>query len=222
MKAASARPTPVASPETMVRARFGLPMGAGASVERREQLRDRARRAARSLLSALAPGRVALVLGPSGSGKSMILGELGLLAPGSLGVRHARTRSEAPVIETLRSPMPVRLRLLSSAGLADAQALVTPARLLSEGQHARLALARTFDLAHRKKGPALVLADEFCSALDRLTARSVCLGVRRLMPARSALVCASAHDDLIEWLVPDVLVYVPLEGEAEITRRGRS
>lgn len=206
---------------TLIRARFGLPMDDRAADERARLLRERSERAAHALLPMLTPGRTALVLGPSGSGKSMILRALTDLAPGSLCVSRARTRSAAPAIETLRSPLGVRLRLLGAAGLADAQALVTPARHLSEGQHARLALARTFDLAHRQESCTLVLADEFCSALDRLTARSVAQGVRRLLPAHTALVCASAHEDLAEWFRPDLLVYVPLEGEPEIVERSR-
>jgi ABC-type ATPase with predicted acetyltransferase domain len=53
----------------------------------------------------------------------------------------------------------------------------------------------------------LLVADEFCSTLDRLCARAVAYRVRRMASREGATVlAASAHDDLLEDLAPDVLV----------------
>jgi hypothetical protein len=53
----------------------------------------------------------------------------------------------------------------------------------------------------------VLLADEFCSTLDRLCARAVAYRVRRMASREGVTVlAASAHDDLLEDLAPDVLV----------------
>jgi ABC-type ATPase with predicted acetyltransferase domain len=53
----------------------------------------------------------------------------------------------------------------------------------------------------------LLVADEFCSTLDRLCARAVAYRVRRMASREGVTVlAASAHDDLLEDLAPDVLV----------------
>ncbi|MFO8012264.1 MAG: hypothetical protein R6X20_03055 [Phycisphaerae bacterium] len=60
----------------------------------------------------------------------------------------------------------------------------------------------------------VLVADEFCSSLDRCCARALAYRVRRLVdrcgrdPNGRALtvLAASAHDDLVEDLAPDVLV----------------
>jgi len=53
----------------------------------------------------------------------------------------------------------------------------------------------------------ILVADEFCSALDRLCARALAYRLRRLVDRHGLTVlAASAHDDLVEDLAPDVLV----------------
>jgi ABC-type ATPase with predicted acetyltransferase domain len=53
----------------------------------------------------------------------------------------------------------------------------------------------------------VLVADEFCSTLDRLCARAVAYRVRRMASREGVTVlAASAHDDLLEDLAPDVLV----------------
>ena len=57
------------------------------------------------------------------------------------------------------------------------------------------------------RGLRLLVADEFCSTLDRLCARAVAYRVRRLADTHGlTVVAASAHDDLVEDLAPDVLI----------------
>ena len=65
---------------------------------------------------------------------------------------------------------------------------------------------------------AVLVADEFCSTLDRLCARAVAYRVRRMADTHGvAVLAASAHDDLVEDLAPDVLI-VKHEGDrAEVT-----
>ncbi|MBM4017201.1 MAG: hypothetical protein FJ288_02565 [Planctomycetes bacterium] len=64
---------------------------------------------------------------------------------------------------------------------------------------------------------ALLVADEFCSTLDRLCARAVAWRVQRLARREGlTLLAASAHDDLVEDLAPDVLVVKHAGPRAEV------
>ena len=89
--------------------------------------------------------------------------------------------------------------------------MIRTPRELSEGQRHRLALAH----AVASRGPVLI--DEFASTLDRLTAMGLCISLARW--ARScgrSVVGATAHDDVVEWLRPDIHVTVPLAGPVQI------
>ena len=61
--------------------------------------------------------------------------------------------------------------------------------------------------AIRNPQRSVLVADEFCSTLDRLCARAVAYRVRRMASREGVTVlAASAHDDLLEDLAPDVLI----------------
>ena len=148
-----------------------------------------------------------------------------------------------PVIEGLPAEFEEALHLASTAGLADAFVLLRPPEELSDGQRWRLRLAHA--LAHleamrnaecgvrnerpnnengavRERHPPpepmrVLVADEFASTLDRLCARAVAYRLRRLADREGVTVlAASAHDDLVEDLAPDVLVVKEAGAEVEV------
>jgi len=147
-----------------------------------------------------------------------------------LGTIHeAGRRGDRPVIDLMTGPLEQALRLLSAAGLADAFLLLRTPQELSDGQRYRLRLALALDallggaaedvaphgcppcvhggLSREDGGLKVLVADEFCSTLDRLCARAVAYRVRRLATTHGVTVlAASAHDDVVEDLAPDVLV----------------
>jgi len=92
---------------------------------------------------------------------------------------------------------------------------------LSEGQRHRLRLAQAIAVAERRPEPwSVLLADEFGSSLDRTTAEAMARGVRRWVArSRVCLVAATAHDDLLEPLGPDVLVEVAPGGGCRVYSR---
>ncbi len=92
---------------------------------------------------AISPGQIIAIVGPSGAGKSVLLKEIAAQFPGAVQLPHRQVaRSKRPAIAILRDgSLEQKLKTLSICGLADALALVTPARLLSGGQQYRLALA---------------------------------------------------------------------------------
>ena len=163
-------------------------------------------------------GDVVFVTGPSGSGKSVLLRGLGrairdAVADGGRAVDLAtvRVREDRPVIDLVSGPLEEALHLLSAAGLADAFLLLRRAGELSDGQRYRLRLALALDAllsgSAGKPTVRLLVADEFCSTLDRLCARAVAYRVRRLADAHGLTVlAASAHEDLADDLAPDVLI----------------
>jgi len=93
------------------------------------------------------PGDVVFVTGPSGSGKSVLLGRLrealGVAWPDAAVADLAAVTlsGERPVIDLFEGPLERRLRVLSTAGLADAFLLLRTPAELSDGQRYRLKLA---------------------------------------------------------------------------------
>lgn len=179
---------------------------------------SRAQAGAAMLAGVVRPGMVGLVTGPSGSGKSSIVsalrGRLGALgarvvaAPRAVHPRLARVC----VIDAIRRPVDEALRVLARAGLAEARVAITPIGMLSDGQRSRLRVAMAMDRAVRCG--AWVLIDELATGLDRATACGLCLTLGRwARSARVPVVAASACDELIEPLAPDVVLDQPLAGE---------
>ena len=71
--------------------------------------------------------------------------------------------------------------------------------------------------AFRVPSFSVLVADEFCSTLDRLCARAVAYRVRRLADRYGLTVlAAAANDDLVEDLAPDVLVIKHEASRAEV------
>jgi ABC-type ATPase with predicted acetyltransferase domain len=197
--------------EMLVRARFGLPTrSASLGIESRLTELDRAGRALHERLDA---GQIALITGPSGSGKSVALRSF-VAASGARRATPISTSARRSPVSMVGADPDRALALLGAVGLGEARRLVTPAGLLSDGERARLALARAIDAATRD-----IACDEFTSPLDRLTARSVCACVRRALGADQRLVCASAHEDVAPMLDPDLVLLIPLQGPPEFVER---
>lgn len=177
---------------------------------------------------ALSPGRVVFVTGLSGGGKSTLLRLVanalidgqGNDVPGLVCADRLPALSRAALVDALAQPEggvsaePATLKQvcgwLSRAGLNDAAVMLRRPNELSEGQRHRLRVAQAIAVAERSDTPwSVLLVDEFGSTLDRTTAqamaRSVAKWVRR---SGVCLVAATAHDDLLEPLSPDVLVEV--------------
>jgi len=172
------------------------------------------------------PGDLVFITGPSGSGKSVLLRALvralrDAEPDGGRAVDLAALHvpADRPAIDLPEAPFETALAILSAAGLAEAFALLRPAADLSDGQRYRLRLALALDRLLGNddgagRGLRLLVADEFCSTLDRCCARAVAYRLRRLVDRSRGgpdgrgvtVVAASAHDDLIEDLAPDVLV----------------
>ena len=200
-----------------VRARFGLKMQESSfeDAARLAMLRKTGER----LAAELAPNGTALVTGPSGSGKSVALRAF-TAAAGAVAAVPVSTAARRAPVNLIRGPLDDVLGVLAACGLGEARRLVTPAGLLSEGERARLALARAVLHAQRSSHPRDVVCDEFTSTLDRLTARSVARCVRRAVAGGQRLVCATAHDDITPHLDPDVVIHIPLAGPPQMLRRG--
>lgn len=194
-------------------------------------------RAADEVHRLLRPGQIALLTGPSGSGKSSILRALEVAAREQplcssrsvvllsslshqtlISLTAFRDAPRRPIVDLFRVRLDAAMSLLARVGLAQASLFARCFPALSDGQKHRLLLALAF--ASAPPG-ATLLIDEFCSVLDRLSARAVAESVSRwLRPEKPApptssqpprLVVATAHEDLREHLEPDLHLHVPLD-----------
>ena len=181
-------------------------------------------------------GQTLLVSGPSGSGKSLLLRALLWHASGQrdewampAGTNSTGCLLSRPVrVETWRCPDPAQspigimaamgqslkqaMRLLSSAGLAEANLFVRPSSTLSSGQYYRLGLALAL-----ANNPELLIIDEFCESLDDFAASAVC---RRLaQKARKdqfiLVVATSTAERITTSLAPTSRLYLRPNGGHE-------
>jgi ABC-type lipoprotein export system ATPase subunit/GNAT superfamily N-acetyltransferase len=172
----------------------------------------------RTTLDVPRPG-VVFITGPSGGGKSTVL---------SLIAQQCREHGvnaiqfddlpplpDAPLVDVFDVPIERATSLLAMAGLGDAFVMLRKPSELSDGQRYRLRLAQAMHLASEQ--PCVILADEFGATLDRLTASIIARNVRKWTArAGCTFICATTHDDLLEALEPDVLVYKGLGDEIRV------
>jgi ABC-type ATPase with predicted acetyltransferase domain len=185
----------------------------------------------------LSAGHICYITGPSGSGKSVILREFynNMQTDDKVNIADisldndktcvdcfnerptsskmgtgTRLRENAPPLS--QSPFLDTLRNLSNAGLTDVCCVLNSPANLSEGQKYRYRIAKA--LAGDKQ---FIFADEFCSNLDRVTAAVISHNLRKFASKTGkTFILASAHDDLLADLLPEVIVIKHLAGEAEI------
>ncbi len=162
-------------------------------------------------------GDIVYVTGPSGAGKSILLRELQRRVPRSEAIHLARVGPprNRRVIDCFAGDVLTSLRTLGSVGLSDVFSILNLPGRLSDGQkyRFRLALALT-------AGKPYVFADEFCSALDRITAATEAYNVHRLAKRTgTTLILASSRDDILLDLAPDVLIIKDFDGPAQVIYR---
>jgi len=175
-------------------------------------------------------GGVVFVTGPSGGGKTTILKLIGEQCRRvSLHVIDFATLpapADAPLVDCFSRPgLELRdvLSLLALVGLGDAFVMLRTPGQLSDGQRHRLRLAQAIDRAEQEStagGASIMFADEFCATLDRQTAKNIAAGVGRwVRKTAHTFVCATTHDELLESLEPEVLIYKGLGEEMEVVAR---
>lgn len=132
---------------------------------------------------------IGLIVGPSGSGKSSMLGLFG-------EETEPTWHKNKAIVSHFDSPEDAQDKL-SAVGLNSIPAWFRPYSILSTGEKYRANLAR-------RLGGNMVV-DEFTSVVDRSVAKSCSSALSRYIKnnnIRSA-VFASCHYDIIEWLEPD-------------------
>ena len=163
------------------------------------------------------PGDIVYITGPSGAGKSVLLRELEKAIPEQEKINLAQINlpNNRTVIDCIDAGLLTSLQLLGTAGLNDCFCILNQPSNLSEGEQYRFRLA--IALAEGKK---FVLADEFTSALDRVTASSISYHLRQFSDKTgTTFILASSHEDMLLDLAPDVLVRKDLSGSTNVIYR---
>jgi ABC-type lipoprotein export system ATPase subunit/GNAT superfamily N-acetyltransferase len=162
-------------------------------------------------------GDVVYITGDSGSGKSVLLRALKAdLGAEAADMTLCHVASDQPLIETVGQTVEEGLELLSRVGLNDAFLFLRTYDQLSDGQKYRYRLAKLIE-----SGCPWWLCDEFCSTLDRDTAKIVAFNVQKLARAlNKTVVVATTHGDLLADLGPDVHVHKRFGKEINVTYQG--
>lgn len=158
----------------------------------------------------IAPGEIVLITGPSGCGKTTILKSLRQNSSiCNLIIRHNNADRRA-LVDQFHMPLCDTLALLAKCGLSEAGILLLRPDQLSQGQRYRFELARCL-----ASPEPVIVADEFCSVLDRTVACILCWQMRKLVPElHKTLIAATAHEDIAQDLSPDHWLHMDLGGQA--------
>jgi uncharacterized protein len=179
--------------------------GIGADSEQTVQIVD-------DLKIRISPGDVVYVTGGSGAGKSTVLSLLRDRIAGAIDLRDIELPADQPAVDCFEGGLSKSLHWLSLSGLSDIFALLRRPEQLSDGQRYRLRLA----MAMAKK-PEVIFIDEFCNHLDRIAAAMTSVGVRKFADHYgTTFVVATAHDDILEDLSPNVVVVVEAGGKGQV------
>ncbi len=141
--------------------------------------------------------QVGIIVGPSGSGKSLLARQA---FPIENIVSGFSWKGKA-IVDDFPDEISVDdiTRALTSVGLSSVPAWMSPYSALSNGQKFRADLARALASSDN------VVYDEFTSVVDRDVARTAAYAVSKAVrrTAKQKFVAVSCHADIVEWLEPD-------------------
>jgi ABC-type ATPase with predicted acetyltransferase domain len=124
----------------------------------------------------ISPNDIVYITGDSGSGKSVLLKALEKdLKPDTVNLDNIEVDQQKPLIDSAGKNFHQGLTLLSRVGLNDAFLFVRRYSQLSDGQKYRYRLAKIIESDKR-----YWFADEFCSTLDRDTAKIVAFNIQKI------------------------------------------
>ena len=140
---------------------------------------------------------ILLICGKSGSGKSTILNEVyGTSKP------IMYDYSKCVISQFPRLTEEEVCDLLSSIGLASVPTWLRKPQELSNGERARLDIAKAIYDANG----GIVLLDEYTSVVNRAAAKSMSHALQRYARQKGLkIIIASCHFDIVEWLQPDYM-----------------
>ena len=161
----------------------------------------------------IGPRDIVYITGDSGSGKSVLLRWLEqALKPDTVNITDVKPDPEKPLVDTLGKTTGEALKLLTAAGLGDAYLFLRRYPELSDGQKYRYKIARMME-----SGAQYWFFDEFCSLLDRDTAKIVAFNVQKLARRLGkSVIAATTHRDLFDDLAPTVHVHKRFGREVKV------
>lgn len=157
----------------------------------------------------IARGRITLLYGPSGSGKSSILSLLADRLERPIRVGRGRFPSDRPVVDAIAPHMSLSrvLEILTACGLGEPRLWIRRYRDLSTGERFRVELARAVGRAIQSRRSRVILCDEFTVDWHRRLAMAVAYNLRKLVTRHGlSFVVACPHDDILPDLQPDQMV----------------
>ena len=150
---------------------------------------------------------VLYITGMSGSGKSSLLKRM--VEQYSFIEPKIDEFSNKPIVDCIGKNTEDALYYLNVCGLGEAFLYIKPYKLLSEGQKYRFKIAKIIE-----SNQDFWFIDEFCSFLDRDTAKIVSYNIQKIArKLGKKLVVATAHNDLLDYLRPDIRVDFKMGGE---------
>lgn len=164
-------------------------------------------------------GDTVYITGQSGSGKSVLLREL-LKQMSDLNPICIDDVEllDKPLVDQVGATSKDAYKILSCAGLNDAQLFNARPCHLSDGQMYRLRIAKLMDSDSK-----IWFADEFGAVLDRTTAKAVAYNLRRQAQRVGAtVVVATTHKDLKDELAPNLYIDKSYKAQIEIEYKGES
>ena len=177
--------------------RFGVPLQSPGKV------------VAKRLAIDLWPGSITLIVGPSGSGKSLMLASIARQVPTARLVTDVPFPQDVAVLDAVAPGRPVydALRILTACGLGEPMLWIRRFHQLSDGERFRARLARAISLHRRTDSATPLLCDEFGAILHRRLAKAIAFNLRKLVTREGlTLVVATSQDDLEKDLKPDTII----------------
>jgi len=161
----------------------------------------------------IAPNDIVYITGDSGSGKSVLLKALEKdLQPETINLDNVKVEPSKPLIDTVGKDFHEGLTLLSRVGLNDAFLFVRRYSQLSDGQKYRYRLAKIIESTKK-----YWFADEFCSTLDRDTAKIVAFNIQKIAREEGrAVFAATTHTDLLQDLKPSIHIHKRFGKEIQV------